>query len=360
MTRIARTNVLILGLATAILILTGANNTFAFQEKISPLSDYQYKRDFAQYETIKKEADNQKRTDALLDFIKTRPISRILLYAATDYLTAVKPHMDQKDWAKALSMQEALWAALPTPESVQAAGIPAGTEEFLKDQLVPTQKLVLSNMLQVYLQSNNMPKAAETTEKLYAIAPDKALLPVMANIYLGMKNYDKFLEYGQKILAETSMEQGYTLALQMAQVYLQKNDVPNAIALLTKVMDVYGDKMPPNVQEPQWNATRAFAYGVMASQVYATKDYAKSLELYEKVIKFDPKREDAYYYTGMCKWQNKDPEGAIEAFAKAVVLNKDLGKKAQTYLEDLYKARHGGSLDGLDQVLAKAKAGLGL
>jgi hypothetical protein len=62
----------------------------------------------------------------------------------------------------------------------------------------------------------------------------------------------------------------------------------------------------------------------------------------------------------MCKWQNKDPEGAIEAFAKAVVLNKDLGKKAQTYLEDLYKARHGGSLDGLDQVLAKAKAGLGL
>jgi tetratricopeptide (TPR) repeat protein len=205
-----------------------------------------------------------------------------------------------------------------------------------------------------------MPKAAETAEKLYALAPEKALLPVVANIYLGMKNYDKFLEYGQKILADTPMEQGYQLALQMAQVYLQKNDMPSAIALLSKVMDTYGDKVPPDVQEPQWNATRAFAYGVIAANVYATKDYAKSLELYGKVVKFDPKRDDAYYYIGMCKWQSKDQQGAIDAFAKAVVLNKDFGKKAQPYLEQLYKAEHSGSLDGLDQVLAKAKADLGV
>ena len=62
----------------------------------------------------------------------------------------------------------------------------------------------------------------------------------------------------------------------------------------------------------------------------------------------------------MSKWQNKDPEGAIEAFAKCVTLNGQLAKRAQQYLEDLYKARHNNTLDGLDQVLAKAKSELGI
>lgn len=63
--------------AVAIFVLSGL--VFA-QEKISPLSDYQYKKDFPQYDAIKKEADTQKRAEALLGFIKARPISRILLY----------------------------------------------------------------------------------------------------------------------------------------------------------------------------------------------------------------------------------------------------------------------------------------
>jgi tetratricopeptide (TPR) repeat protein len=118
--------------------------------------------------------------------------------------------------------------------------------------------------------------------------------------------------------------------------------------------------VPPNVQEAAWNPTRAFAYGVIAAGIYETKDYVKALEAYEKVAKFDPKREDAYYFIGMCKWQNKDPEGAIDAFAKCVVLNKTYAPRAQKYLEDLYKARHNNTLDGLDQVLAKAKSEIGV
>ncbi len=38
----------------AILVMMCGIGAFAFQEKISPLSDYQYKRDFTQYEAIKK------------------------------------------------------------------------------------------------------------------------------------------------------------------------------------------------------------------------------------------------------------------------------------------------------------------
>jgi tetratricopeptide (TPR) repeat protein len=351
-----------IGLVVAIFFLTGATSSFA-QGGISPLSDYQYKKDFPQYEAIKKEPDLQKRADEILAFIKARQVSRILPFAAADYIACIKPILDQKNWAKAISMLEALQAALPTVQIAQTAipaGVTPGVEDFTKDQLEPTQKMILQALLGAYYQSKNWPKAAETAEKIYARNPDKSLLPGMVDIYSKF-NTDKFLEYGKKMLAEFPMEQSYSVALQMAQVYLQKQNIPAATDMLTKIMAVYGDKVPPNVPEAQWNATRAFAYGVIAAPVYQNKDYPKAMELYEKVLKFDPKKADAYYYIGMCKWQAKDQEGAIDAFAKAVALNdKAVAPKARQYLEELYKAEHSNSLDGLDEVLHKAKADLGL
>jgi tetratricopeptide (TPR) repeat protein len=348
----------LIGLTVAIFCLIGVTGLFA-QEKVAPLSDYQYKKDYPQYEAIKKEADVQKRADALLAFVKERGISKMLLYAANDYMACVKPQLDKKDWAKAVSMTESFWALVPTAEAAKAAD-PTRSDEFIKDILVPTQKLLLSSLVTTYYQAQNWPKAAEMAEKTYELAPDKSLLPAMLDIYSKF-NVDKFLATGQKMLAEFGMDQAYSVALQMAQAYIQKQDIAAATDMFTKIMDVYGDKVPPNVPEPQWNATRAYAYGVIASPFYQKKDYPKAMELYEKVIKFDPKKDDVYYYLGMCKWQTKDQEGAIAAFAKAVVLNnKTLAPKAKQYMEDLYKAQHSGSLDGLDQVLAKAKSDLGL
>jgi tetratricopeptide (TPR) repeat protein len=349
----------IVGLSVAIFFLSGVVGLFA-QEKVSPLSNYQYsKKDLPQYEGIKKEADVQKRADLLVAFQKEHPISKLLFYVANDYMACVKPQLDSKDWAKATSMIEGFWAIVPTAKAVQDAGIPEGVEEFLKDQLLPTQKLFLGALAGVYYQSQNWPKAAEMLEKVYELAPDKAMLPQLADIYIRF-DVEKYLTCAKKILTEFPMEQSYATAIQMAQVYSQKKDANSAIEMFTKVMDVYGDKVPPNVQEPQWNATRAVAYGAIASSIYAKKEYPKALELYEKVLKFDPKREDAYYYIGMSKWQSNNSEGAIEPFAKCVVLNQSLAKRAQQYMEQIYKARHNDSLDGLDQVLAKAKSDLGV
>ena len=64
MTRSARTLLLRTffgACATIGLLLAPAVSALFAQEKISPVSDYQYKRDYAQYENIKKEADPQKR-----------------------------------------------------------------------------------------------------------------------------------------------------------------------------------------------------------------------------------------------------------------------------------------------------------
>jgi tetratricopeptide (TPR) repeat protein len=351
----------VIGLTAAILLLFGAS-AFPQIQGVSPLSDYQYKQDYAEYQEIKKEADTQKRADLLLSFLKKRPINRMLLYVATDYLETVKPYIDKKDWAKAVAMQEALQSLIVSEKTVKSADIPVGVDDFLKNQLAPTNKLILSALLQSYYQSNNLPKAAETAEKLYALEPSNSMLPLMTDIYQKTKNTDKYVYYAEKLLGTVKMEdpQGYGTALQLAQIYLQRQNVPKATELLTKVMNVYGDKVPPGTQEAAWNATRAFAYGIIAAGIYGKKDYTKAQELYEKVAKFDPKRDDAYYYIGMCKWNKKDQEGAIEAFAKSAVLNKDYAQRARKYLEDLYKAEHSDSLDGIDDVLAKAKSELGV
>jgi tetratricopeptide (TPR) repeat protein len=215
--------------------------------------------------------------------------------------------------------------------------------------------------LAAYYGANNLPKAGETAEKLYAIAPDKSMIAILMDIYSKIPNYDKYLPYAEKVLAETPIDQGgYSIALQMAQVYIQKQDVAAATAMFSKIMDIYGDKVPPNVPEAQWNATRAYAYGVIAQGVYAKKDYPKALELYQKVAQFDPKRDDAYYYIAMSKWQSKDPEGAMLPFAKCLVLNKTMAPKAKQFLEQIYKARNKDSLDGLDKILAQAKTELGI
>jgi tetratricopeptide (TPR) repeat protein len=349
----------VIAMSLAILVFCGA---YAYaQEKISPLSDYQYKRDFAQYETIKKEADAQKRADLLAAYLKERPISRVLLYVVNDYIECVK-QIAKTDLAKMTSMIESIWPLVPTEKTLQAAEIPTGVEEFQKDQLLPTQRTILSALTAAYYQSKNYVKAAELAEKTYQLAPDKALLPPLLQIYSQAQNVDKILEYGQKILAEYPMDQpqGYSTALTLAQVYIQKQDAKNATELLSKVMEVYGDKVPPGLQEAQWNPTRAFAYGIIGQGIYATKDYPKALEVFEKVTKFDPKREDVHYFMGMCKWQTKDPEGAMDSFAKCMVLKGNYAARAQKYLEDLYKARNKDSLDGIDKILAKAKSELGI
>jgi tetratricopeptide (TPR) repeat protein len=352
----------LVGSIVAILFLWGASS-FALQDKISPLSDFQYNKDLKQFDEIKKEADIQKRADLLLAFSKEHPINRILSYIAAEYQEAIKPNLQKKDWAKAIAMVEAFTAVLPTDQMITDAQIPVGVEEFQKQQLQPTKLQFQKLLLAIYGESNNLPKAAEMQEAIYAAAPDAEGLQRLAGIYLAMQNYDKYLPLAQKIMAANPMDQplGYGTALQMAQIYLQKQDVATATDLLTKVLDVYGDKVPPNVPEAQWNATRAFAFGVLAQGVYAKKDYVKALELYGKVIKFDNKRDDAYYSIGMSKWQTKDQAGAIDAFAKCVALNKPAtSAKARNYLEQLYKPTHNNTLDGLDAVLAKAKTDLGI
>jgi tetratricopeptide (TPR) repeat protein len=345
------------GLAVLVLSWTAVLALQA-QDKISPVSDYQYKKDYAAVETIMKEPDAGKRASALLNFVKQRPISRSLSYIAQSYLAALAPQIQAKDWAKVVAAEEAFVAVMPTEDLVKKEQVPEpGAGEFINKELKPSQKMMQQNIIAANFQSGDMAKAAELAEKAYNADPnDKQMLQILLTI-LQKSSPEKYLAMTEKLANESPIDQSFGTFIQLADEYAKKGNLDKAVEYSSKVMQAFGDKVPQGVQETDWNGIRAKSYGYMAAAAYGKKDYAKAVPLYEKVGQYAPKSDTPYYYLGMCKWQTQDQEGAIPFFAKAVVLGN---KKAQNYLEQLYKARHNDSLDGLDQVMAKAKADLGV
>ncbi len=375
-----KTTVGIISVFTILLLSLWAINVFALQEdleesgdegevaqqpagsqKISPLSDYMYKRDYQRYEEIRKETNAQKQVDLLAAFLKERPISRVLLYVATDYNAGINK-LANNDATKKISMLESLWDLVPTDQEIKAEEIPVGVEEFRKTHLLPTRKLILTSMVAVYYQSKNYPKAAEVAERAYSVSPDKTLLQTLFDIYNKMGNEEKILAYGRKMLDAFPMNQpqGYTTALQLADIYIKKQNVNAAVDLFTKLMNVYGNSVPPNIPEANWNQTRIVAYTLMARDAYSKNNYEKAEKLFQTVLSFNSRLDEPYYYLGMCKWKAKDQPAAIVYFARCTVLNKDYAARANKYLEDLYKATYPNKPEGLPDVLKQARSDLGL
>ncbi len=305
------------------------------QAKVDPQS-YQYKKDYAEVEELMKEADSEKRANSLLAFLKERPKSGMIQYVSGYYAQIVAGHQQAANWPKVIKMSEDFLALLP-------------------DDLA-TQRTLMA----AYYQSQNFPKAAALGEKLYAKNPDKAMATDLASLYLQLKNYDKYLVYGGKILEAFPMKDAYRTALQMANIYLQKQDVEKATDLMSKVMNVYSDSVPQGFKESDWNGTRTFSYGLLGARAYRNKDYPRAMELYSRVAQYAPQADEPYYRIGMSKWQSKDTEGAMPYFAKASVLKKQFAPKATEYLEQLYKARNNDSLEGLEKILDGAKQELGI
>jgi tetratricopeptide (TPR) repeat protein len=309
-------------------------------EEIPPDSDYMTNKYRVVLDDIKaKEADPAKRADALLTWVKANPrATKAISYAASLYGESVAA-IQKSDAQKGLAMIEAFQAT------------------------APNDRTLITMQLGAYYNMKNYPKAAEIGEKLYAEKPSPDMANTLYLIYSAAANQDKMLVYGEKLVADVGIEKGYGVALQMAGIQMQRKNSEKAVALFSQVMALYGDKVPAGVQEAAWNQVRSGAYIVIASDSYAKKDFTKAAELYEKVAGIAGKSEEAcqaWYYIGMSKWQSKDQKGAIEPFAKAMVLGKTLSPKAKEYFEQLYKNEHSGSLDGSDAIIAQAKKALGI
>ncbi len=353
-----------IGFITVLFVLMGAGAFAQEGEKISTLSDYLYKKDLQKYEEAKAIGDNQKKADAMVALIKERPISRILYYAAADYIVCASK-IAGTGYDRLISMAQSLAGVLPTDAKVQAeAGdIPVGLDEWKKEHLLKSRQLVEKTIAGAYLEKKDYAKAAEHAEKANAILADKQMIQMLYGLYTQLGNEDKILSYGQKMLQQFTMKQkeGYTTALQLADIYLKKNNTKAATDLFSKLMNAYGNSVPPGMQEAAWNSTRAIAYTLTAQEAYTGKDYAKAEQLYQKVLTFDSRRDDAYYFLGMCRWKAKDQKGAIVYFARCSVLNKQYAAKAKEYLGQLFKAEYpSGTEEDLNKIIQQARADLSL
>ena len=338
------------------------------QDKISLLSDYYMKRDLPRYEEIQKETDAQKRAGMLIELLKERPVNRIYPYIIPDYQKAINSHLEKKEWDRAISLAGNLQAALPTEATVKKlvddgdiTVVDNNVQEFLT--IVSNARLAMQQVVfTAHYSAGNWAEAAKLQEQFYADAPSLQGLQLLADIYQKMQNNDKYLEIAQKIVAQAPITQplGFSTTYQMLQMRRQKNDIAGVTELYGKLMDAYGDKTPEGVDAAAWNQERAIAYSLLAQDPYTKKDFRKALELYERVVKADPDNGDAYYYIGMCKWQIEGQDSAVEPLAKSVVLNKASAATARQNLEQIHKAKNSDSLDGLDEILAKAKSSLGI
>lgn len=310
--------------------------------EIPPDSDYMYNKDRAVIDDIKaKETDPQRRADALVAWVKNNPrATRAIAYAAFAYSEVVSGVLKGGDSQKALTMIQTFQAAAPADASL------------------------VSLQISAYYQAKNFAKAAEIGEKLYGEKPTIEMATELYAIYANTNNLDKIVQYGEKLVADMSIDKSYSVAVQLANIYLQRKNADKALSLFSKLMDAYADKVPAGYKEADWNAERVLAFSVMAADSYTKKDFPKAIDLYTKVITFAPKTDEAactaWYYIGMAKWQGKDQKGAMEPFANAYVCGKSLSQKAKDNLDNLWKAAHNNSLDGEDAVTAKAKSDLGI
>ena len=128
-------------------------------------------------------------------------------------------------------------------ENVSMSSKASNSDDLAKDY---------TNLAEVNVEQNNIPKAAENLNNAYEISrgsqPNQALVinQKMTDLYVENKNFDKAIETKKKVLkedfvAENSQEKVNQIQ-ELADIYLQKNDTEEAIKLYKKAYEISIEK----------------------------------------------------------------------------------------------------------------------
>jgi len=335
----------LVGLVISVLLVQVLVSSAQEPVKIPPRSNYQYRKDHAQVTELMKISNAGERATKLEAFIKVHPESRMIPFIAAQ---VIAPLVQAGNWQKVIAECDRFGKMIPADKK----GISEAEIEAINN--------LRTYRMNGYFKTDKLAKAAEIAEQIYKEKPTKEMATELAGIYLKLNNTPKYVEYGEKIVASYPINQSYGTVLQLADIYLKQQNVDKALQYIGKVVAAFGATAPQGTTPRSWDRTLVFYYGALAAKDYAKKDFAGTISNYELVLGVDSKNDDAYYYIAMAKWNGGDQAGAIPYFARASVLNQKRAMKAREYLEQLYRAENSDSLDGLDDVLAKAKADLGV
>ncbi len=215
-------------------------------------------------------------------------------------------------------------------------------------------------------------------DKFAADYPQSGLLAYVYQdgVYLGRQanNIEMMSDYGDKSL--DLWPDNYTLLTELASVYVQRDRVDEAETKATRALDLLAEgPKPAGMTEVQWTETKkmllATDYLTLGFVHLRRAQAAKKIELqtaetenaitsFRKALENRPLDDFAFYGLGFAYAIQNDYPNAESNLAKAVALNGIVLASARSYLEEIYKSQHRQSLDGLDKVIASAKADLGI
>ncbi len=195
-------------------------------------------------------------------------------------------------------------------------------------------------------------------------------------VYLGRQanNIDMMAMYGEKSLEY--WPDNYTLLSELASAYVQRNRVDEAETMAKRALDLVATaERPSYMTDSQW----ADGKNVLISRNESTLGYVhlrraqagtdaatrqgeaeNAITYFKTALSLKPLDDFAFYGLGFAYAILNDYPNAESNFARALALNGIVAANARGFLELIYRSQHGQSLIGLDKVIAKAKADLGI
>jgi tetratricopeptide (TPR) repeat protein len=247
-------------------------------------------------------------------------------------------------------------------------------EQFIKDY--PESELIgpyaSPLLVDVYQRLNNFKKVVEYGEKaLSANPPQQTTLFVYQAIviaYQQLNDYEKTVEWAEKYL---KVDPNNAFALYMLATVIpervkeddldRQQKLDHTTDYAKKLLEVTNSmQKPAPMTEDQWKMQKAQlqggAYSALAFVAMHKKSYDEAISEYKKSLEVYPKDAIAYYRLGLSYSFAKKNDEALKALATSVAMNGPA--QARSYLEQLYKAKNNGSLDGLDKMISETASGL--
>jgi len=304
---------------------------------VSPLraQEPQYTaEEYKAYEDATKETDVAKKTELLVAFLKERPKSTLREHIIAAYQAMMNNLHSASNW-----------------KSVIASG-----ELFLT--AAPNDIYTISLLTTAYQESKNPRKFVQYGEKVFAQTPQGNTAYYLAKAYQDLKNDAKFLQWAEKTVE--LLPDNYEMLLELTKAYAAGKRNPQASKYGKQCIKTFQSAAKPEaVSDKDWKAyannALASCNAIVGNVAFEQQDYNSAVTYLESSLKYFSRNDMAYYYLGQAYWQTNKLDLAMLAFAKGYLLNGSSSPSSKQHLENLYRSTHRNSLVGLERVIAKAK-----
>lgn len=186
------------------------------------------------------------------------------------------------------------------------------------------------------------------------------------------KGTGKYKSFGKSLSAYAN---DYVLLTDLAYAYVRDNTVNTAVPMAVRALELISSAHAPSqLSDEQWAQTAnmlmtknfAILGFVQLRRAQGIEDLGrrrieaeKSLAPFQKALEYQPRDCYALYGLGCGYYVLGDYSLAETTLAKAAAMDGPFSPEARSKLEELFRAQHK-SMDGLDEVIARARSELGI